>query len=78
VDIGLPADIDGWQLGRMLREQGGSPLRLIALTGFGRDQDKARSFAAGFDAHLTKPAEPEELRRLLCIAASPSPAKPQE
>jgi CheY-like chemotaxis protein len=72
VDIGLPGAIDGWQLGRMLREQGG-PLRLIAVTGYGREQDKARSRAAGFDAHLTKPTDPDELRRLLCSAALPPP-----
>jgi CheY-like chemotaxis protein len=68
LDIGLPGAIDGWQLARMLRAQGG-PLLLIAVTGYGRDQDRARSRAAGFDAHRTKPAEPDELRRLLCSAA---------
>jgi CheY-like chemotaxis protein len=49
----------------------GGPLLLIAVTGYGREPGKARSCAAGFDAHLTKPAEPDELRRLRCSAAPP-------
>jgi signal transduction histidine kinase len=58
LDIGLPG-IDGYDLARQLRATAGSrPLRLIALTGWGQDGDRARASAAGFDAHLTKPAEP--------------------
>jgi DNA-binding response OmpR family regulator len=68
VDIGLHGDMDGWQLGRLLREQS-EKLLLIAFTGYGQEQDKVRSREAGFDAHLTKPADPDELRRLLGIAA---------
>ena len=40
-------------------------MRLIALTGYGTDQDRQRAADVGFDAHLTKPVEPERLQTLL-------------
>ena len=40
-------------------------VRLLALTGYGTDEDRRRSRQAGFDHHLVKPADPEELQRLL-------------
>jgi PAS domain S-box-containing protein len=52
--------------------EGPQPLRLVALTGYGQEEDRRRSLAAGFDLHLTKPVDPEELKRLL--AALPQPA----
>ena len=62
-DIGLP-DGDGYGLIRQIRrseaEHGGF-LPAVALTGYARDEDRARSFAAGFQAHLPKPIEPVEL-----------------
>jgi signal transduction histidine kinase/ActR/RegA family two-component response regulator len=58
LDIGLPG-IDGYQLARTLRAAARTrELRLIALTGWGQDGDRVRAREAGFDAHLTKPAEP--------------------
>jgi PAS domain S-box-containing protein len=60
-DIGLPG-LDGYQLAARLRalpDLAGT--RLIALTGYGRDDDRARALAAGFDDHLTKPVEPSLL-----------------
>jgi signal transduction histidine kinase len=61
LDIGLP-ETDGYQLARALRERlPGWPGRLIALTGYGQEADKARAAAAGFSVHLTKPAEPSAL-----------------
>jgi signal transduction histidine kinase len=61
LDIGLP-DMDGFQLARALRlRNGGAALRLIALTGYGRDQDRAAARAAGFDAFFAKPVEIEAL-----------------
>jgi CheY-like chemotaxis protein len=56
VDIGLPI-IDGLELGRRLRAAEAVPgvLRLVALTGFGRESDRLRSQQAGFDVHLVKP-----------------------
>ena len=54
VDIGLP-DLDGYEVGRQIRAILGPSVRLIALTGYGQAEDRQRSRAAGFDAHLVKP-----------------------
>lgn len=54
VDIGLP-DLDGYEVGRQIRVILGPSVRLIALTGYGQAEDRQRSRAAGFDAHLVKP-----------------------
>jgi CheY-like chemotaxis protein len=43
--------------------EGQAPLRLIALTGYGQDEDRRRSMAAGFDEHLVKPVTPEALEK---------------
>jgi len=57
LDIGLP-DINGFDLARALRAlPGGAWIRLIALTGYGREQDKAAARAAGFDAFFAKPVD---------------------
>ncbi|MBA2544204.1 MAG: response regulator [Deltaproteobacteria bacterium] len=57
LDIGLP-EIDGYELAARLRALPGlSELRLIALTGYGRDCDRARTRDAGFAHHLVKPVE---------------------
>lgn len=65
LDIGLP-QMDGYEVARRLREQFfGRPLRLIAMTGYGQEEDRRRSVAAGFDCHLVKPVDPHELERLL-------------
>jgi PAS domain S-box-containing protein len=56
-DIGLPG-MDGYSVAATLRAQPGSEgLRLIALSGYGREEDRKRAFEAGFDDHMTKPAE---------------------
>lgn len=71
LDIGLP-DIDGYALGRRLRELAGPrPPRLVALTGFGQRQDVQRSLDSGFEAHLVKPASVQEVQRLLVQASPP-------
>jgi two-component system, sensor histidine kinase len=64
LDIGLPG-LDGYEVARRLRAALGGRLVLIALTGYGSPEDKQRAFDAGFDRHLTKPADPGELLRLL-------------
>lgn len=57
LDIGLP-DMDGYQLARALRQQDGmANAILIALTGYGQDQDKDQAFQAGFDHHFAKPVD---------------------
>ena len=64
-DIGLPG-LDGYRLARELRENPATArARLIALTGYGTDEDRRKSKEAGFEAHLTKPADPAALRALL-------------
>ena len=65
LDLGLPG-LDGYEVARRLRVAPGlEKVRLIAVSGFGREEDRARSRAAGFDHHLLKPVEPEVLRDLL-------------
>jgi CheY-like chemotaxis protein len=64
VDIGLPV-FDGYAVARQLKAALGGSIRLIALTAYGRPEDRQRAFAAGFDVHLTKPADPDELCRHL-------------
>lgn len=66
MDIGLPR-IDGYEAARRLRaDPATSRIYLIALTGYGRDEDRRQALAAGFNLHLTKPADLDELRRALC------------
>ena len=65
VDIGMP-DMDGYELARRVRRiPDYGDLTLIALTGWGQAEDRQRSQAAGFDFHLTKPADFETLQTLL-------------
>jgi CheY-like chemotaxis protein len=72
LDIGLPG-LDGYEIARRLRAAaGGSPaqlagMRLIALTGYGRDTDVALAREAGFDAHMVKPYDFDELERLMVL-----------
>lgn len=57
LDIGLPV-MDGYELaGRLRALPGLSDVRLVAITGYGQDADRARSHQAGFDEHLVKPVE---------------------
>jgi signal transduction histidine kinase/ActR/RegA family two-component response regulator len=70
VDIGLP-DMDGYQLGAMLRAQPETrDAVLIAATGYGGEQDRVRARAAGFAHHLVKPVDMGALVRILQDAAS--------
>lgn len=65
LDIGLPK-LDGCEVARRLRERpDGKALRLIALTGWGHDEDRKRTREAGFDHHLVKPVGAKTLRELL-------------
>ena len=65
LDLGLPR-MDGFEVARRLREQQpqARPL-LVAITGFGADEDRVRSYQAGIDLHLTKPVSVDELLRFL-------------
>jgi CheY-like chemotaxis protein len=73
LDIGLP-DIDGYEVARRLRDKLECPARLVALTGYGQPEDRARAKEAGFDAHLVKPVEPARLLQVL-ESLSDSPAR---
>jgi signal transduction histidine kinase len=63
VDIGLPG-IDGYELARRLRAENVST-KLVALSGYGLAEDRAAATAAGFDAHLTKPAALADMQRTI-------------
>jgi PAS domain S-box-containing protein len=69
LDIGLPS-MSGHEVARRLRvAPWGQDMRLIAVTGWGHESDRAKSLEAGFDAHLTKPIDPEMLLRHIARAA---------
>ena len=62
LDIGLPG-LDGYAVARQLRSRGDtSHVLLIALTGYGQKEDRARAAEAGFDYHFVKPADPREIQ----------------
>ncbi|HEV3006080.1 MAG TPA: PAS domain-containing protein, partial [Pirellulales bacterium] len=65
LDIGMPK-MNGYEAARHIREQAwGKDMLLVALTGWGQEEDKRRAAEAGFDHHLTKPVDLEALQKLL-------------
>jgi len=76
LDIGLP-DLDGYQLAKNIRASSwGRGTVLVAVTGWGQEQDRRRAFDAGFDHHLTKPIAAETVESLLqSLSAVPQPTK---
>ena len=65
LDIGMPG-MDGYEVARRMRKRlNGDPVRLVALTGWGQENDRRRAHEAGFDHHLVKPAEVAALKTLL-------------
>jgi two-component system CheB/CheR fusion protein len=65
LDVGMP-QMSGWELARRLRQLPGMEnAYLVAVTGYGQAADELRSREVGCDLHLTKPADPEELQRVL-------------
>ena len=69
LDIGLPS-MSGHEVARRLRAvPWGQEMRLIAVTGWGHESDRAKSLEAGFDTHLTKPIDPEMLLEHIARAA---------
>jgi PAS domain S-box-containing protein len=73
LDIGLP-DVTGYEVAQRIRAmQGGESLTVVAISGWGQARDKQLAFESGFDAHLTKPADPAQVRDLL----AERPARPR-
>ncbi len=71
LDIGLPK-LNGYDACRTIREQPwGRDIQLVALTGWGQEDDRCKSRDAGFDAHLVKPLDHAELLKLLANDARP-------
>ena len=65
LDIGMPG-MSGYALAELLRQDPDhSGMFLVAVTGWGQEEDKRKASEAGFDAHVTKPADPDELQALL-------------
>jgi len=65
LDLGLPG-LDGWEVAAALRRRpSGDRALLVAISGYGRSEDRARSLAAGIDLHLVKPVEPGRIRELV-------------
>ncbi len=65
LDIGMP-DIDGYEIARRIRQESwGKEMLLLALTGWGQEDDRRRAFDAGFDHHLTKPVTAAAIDKLL-------------
>ena len=68
LDIGMPK-LNGYDACRRIREQSwGSDMVLVAMTGWGQEEDKRRSLEAGFNAHLVKPVEFDALQRVMMTA----------
>ena len=64
LDLGLPG-MNGYEIAERVREELGSSITLIAMSGYGQPEDLRRSEAAGFDRHLTKPVDPKRLATAL-------------
>jgi CheY-like chemotaxis protein/nitrogen-specific signal transduction histidine kinase len=77
LDIGMPG-IDGYETARRLRARPWAHATLLwAQTGWGQEDDKRRAHSAGFDRHLVKPIDPEELNRLMDEVCESIPANDQ-
>jgi CheY-like chemotaxis protein len=64
LDIGMP-DLSGYEVAKRIRHEAwGAKITLIAVTGWGQENDKRLAVAAGFDHHVTKPVDPERLADL--------------
>lgn len=73
LDLGMPG-LDGFEIARRIRARALShPVLLIALTGWGRDEDRTRVLEAGFDHHLVKPVDIDRLRQLVVAHARRRP-----
>lgn len=77
LDIAMPG-MDGYEVARRMRRNGnGLTAVLVALTGFGQEEDRRRAFEAGFDHHLVKPTSVDALRQLLSGLPLPGTGAPK-
>ncbi len=72
IDIGLPG-FDGYEVARRMKLLPTQPRFMVALTGYSEPEDRQRAKEAGFDAHLVKPVDPDDLSRLLTSLGIPGP-----
>ncbi len=74
LDIGMP-DMSGYEVARRIRQaEWGRTTYLIAITGWGQAEDKRKATAVGFDCHLTKPVDPDQVGKLLHDLTRPTAA----
>ena len=72
LDIGMPR-LNGYDAARQIRQQsGGSDILLVALTGWGQDEDRRQATEAGFDRHFTKPVDPLDIEKLVAGLHQPT------
>ncbi|MEO5693360.1 MAG: response regulator, partial [Usitatibacter sp.] len=64
LDIGLPR-LSGYDIARHVRQKRGAEVLLVAITGWGQEEDRRRAREAGFDHHFTKPADFDQLIKLI-------------
>jgi CheY-like chemotaxis protein len=64
LDLGMPK-LNGYEACRIMRKEFGADLFLVALTGWGQDDDRRRSAAAGFDRHVVKPVDPAAVSEMM-------------
>ncbi|MDE2264061.1 MAG: response regulator [Gammaproteobacteria bacterium] len=78
LDIGMP-EMDGYAAAKAIRQQrGGVDTYLVAITGWGQQEDKRRALEAGFATHVTKPVDPNVLRHLLRTVVTPTCTRSRE
>ncbi|MEO5762251.1 MAG: response regulator [Vicinamibacteria bacterium] len=70
LDLGMPG-MDGFETCRRIRREVGASTFVVALTGWGQEHDRRATKAAGFDVHLTKPADPKVIESLLANPHAP-------
>jgi CheY-like chemotaxis protein len=76
LDIGMPG-MDGYEVAQHLRHDKASAHSfIVALTGYGQEEDRRRALSSGFDEHLVKPVDIERLKRLIGNAPHQHPMQP--
>ncbi len=75
LDIGMP-ELNGYEVAERIRARAGTSVRIIAISGWGSSHDRAKGKAAGFDVHLLKPVNPNQLMDLLNDTQLPAGTSP--